>query len=91
MDRHLKQNLTATETWVRGLYMLLFLIVYNVAEAVLLLIVVFQFIHNLVTRKSNGPLLDFSDNLCAYLYEIWLYLSFNSNALPFPFLHIDGF
>ena len=30
-------------------------------------------------------MLDFSENLCAYLYEILLYVSFNSSELPFPF------
>ena len=85
MDKDLKQNLTATDTWVRGLYILLFLVVYSVVEALFLLIVVFQFLHTLLTRRTNEPLLDFSENLCAYLYEIWLYMSFNSNDLPFPF------
>ena len=49
------------------------------------LIVIFQFFHTLLTRKPNTPVLDFSENLCAYLYEILLYLSFNSHELPFPF------
>ena len=85
MDEDLKQNLTATDTWVRGLFMVLFLIIYGVAEVVFYLIVIFQFFHTLLTRKPNTPVLDFSENLCAYLYEILLYLSFNSHELPFPF------
>ena len=85
MDQDLKQNLTATDTWVRGLFMILFLIVYGVAKAVLYLIVFFQFFHTLLTGKPNSPVLEFSENLCAYLYEILLYISFNSNEMPFPF------
>jgi len=85
MDKELKQNLTATDTWVRALFMLLFLFVYGVAKAVFYLIVIFQFFHALITRHANDSLLDFSENLCAYLYEILLYLAFNSHDLPFPF------
>lgn len=85
MDENLRKNLTATDTWVRGLFMVLFLIAYGAAKAVLYLIVFFQFFHTLLTGKPNNPLLDFSENLCAYLYEILLYISFNSNDLPFPF------
>jgi hypothetical protein len=85
MDEDLKQNLTATDTWVRGLFMILFLIVYGCAKAVLYLIVFFQFFHTLFTGRPSSPLLDFSENLCAYIYEILLYISFNSNDMPFPF------
>ena len=85
MDEDLKQNLTATDTWVRGFFMVLFVIIYGIAEAVLYLIVIFQFFHTLLTRKPNNSVLDFSENLCAYLYEILLYISFNSHELPFPF------
>ena len=85
MRESLRQNLTATDTWVRGLFMLLFMIIYGVAKSVWYLIVLFQFIHTLFKGKPNDPLLDFSENLCAYLYEILLYVSFSSHDLPFPF------
>ena len=85
MDEELKRNLTATYTWMRGPFMLLFLVIYGLAEGIWFLIALFQFIHTLFTGKPSDPLLDFSENLCAYIYEILLYVSYSSDERPFPF------
>lgn len=85
MDEELRKNLTAADTWVRGVFMVLFAIVYGVAIGVLFLVIPFQFCHTLFVGKPSDPLLDFSENLCAYVYEILLYVSFNSDERPFPF------
>jgi hypothetical protein len=85
MDNEMKSSLTATDTWVRGLYMLLFAVIYSVTEFVLGLIVVFQFIHVLFSRDTNDRLLDFSSDLSVYIYQILQFLTFNSEAKPFPF------
>jgi len=90
MDKQLKQNLKAENTWVRGFFMVLFLIIYGISEGIWFLIVLFQFIHTLFTSKPSDPLLDFSENLCAYLYETLLYVSFNSDERPFPFAPWPG-
>jgi hypothetical protein len=85
MDNELKSSLTAADTWLRGLYMLLFTVVYSVTELVLGLVVVFQFIHVLVTRETNDRLLDFSSDLSVFIYQILQFLTFNSEAKPYPF------
>ena len=85
MDNEIKSSLTATDTWMRGLYMLLFTVIYSVTEFVLGLIVVFQFIHVLFSRDTNERLLDFSSDLSVYIYQILQFLTFNSDAKPYPF------
>ena len=85
MDNEIKSSLTATDTWMRGLYMLLFTVIYSVTESVLGLIVVFQFIHVLFSRDTNERLLDFSSDLSVYIYQILQFLTFNSEAKPYPF------
>tara|TARA_Y100000310_G_scaffold93800_1_gene91357 strand:+ start:2507 stop:2941 length:435 start_codon:yes stop_codon:yes gene_type:complete len=85
MDEDLRKNLTRADTWVRGLFMCLFMVVYTFAIGIWFLIVPFQFGHTLIVGKPNDPVLDFSENLCAYLYEILTYVSFGSEARPFPF------
>jgi len=85
MDNEIKSSLTATDTWMRGLYMLLFTVIYSVTEFVLGLIVVFQFIHVLFSRDTNERLLDFSSDLSVYIYQILQFLTFNSEAKPYPF------
>lgn len=90
MDEDLKQNLKAGNTWMRGFFMVLFVVIYGIAEGIWFLIVVFQFVHTLITRKPSDPLLDFSEHLCAYLYETLLYVSFNTDERPFPFAPWPG-
>jgi hypothetical protein len=79
------ENLKTRSTWIRGLFMLLFIAVYGMAEALLGAILLFQFVSLLLTRQTNSRLRDFSRQLCAFLYEIALYLSFNSDDKPYPF------
>ena len=85
MDDELKDNVKSPSTWRRGLFMVLFFVFYGFGEALLFLIVVFQFLHSLIAGDRNEALLEFSENLCAYLYEIMLYVSYNSEERPFPF------
>lgn len=70
--------------WVRGFYMLLMLVIWHVAEAVLLGVAVIQFIFAL-TGGPNERLTHFGKGLARYLQQIAAFVTFNSNELPFPF------
>jgi hypothetical protein len=85
MNEDLKHNLTRRSSWVRILYMLLFAIVFSVGEFVFSAVVLVQLGFVLVTSRPNARLLEFGGSLSAFLYQIFLFLSFNSEALPFPF------
>lgn len=85
MDDDVKDNLTSRSTWVRGLYMLLFALLYGVAEMVVTVVVVFQFAVRLFTGRPNDQLLVFGQSLATYLYQILLFLTFRSETHPFPF------
>jgi|ERR687891_117038 hypothetical protein len=80
-----KEHILATATWVRGLFIILFALVYSVAEAVLWLMVMIQFGFKLLTGETNQRLLDFSQRLSTFIYQILLYITFNSESKPFPF------
>lgn len=71
--------------WLRGLYMLLFALIYSVAEVITVPLVLFQFIHKALTGKTNQRLLSFGQSLSVFIYQIWRFLTFNSEILPFPF------
>ena len=71
--------------WLRGLFMLLFVVFYNVAEALALLVALFQFLHTLVTGTRNERLLDFGEYLSRYIYDVMAYLTYQSEDRPFPF------
>lgn len=71
--------------WLRGLYMLLFVVIYNVAEAVAMLLALFQFGHTVITGTTNGRLLTFGRHLSRYIYDILRYLTYASDRRPYPF------
>lgn len=70
---------------MRGLYILLFTFFYGIAEVVLFAVVVFQFLLTLFTGKTNERLLKLGQSLGTYIYQIVLYITFNSEHQPYPF------
>ncbi len=85
MEEAMKTRLRDKNIWMRGLYMLLFVIAYAIAETVLTFIVIFQFLAALFTGRVNEALLKFSSHLSAYIYEILRFITFNSETRPYPF------
>ncbi len=85
MDENMKENITSQNTWIRGLYMLLFALIYSIAEIVFTAVAVFQFLTALVTGKPNELLLNFGQSLSTYIYNIIRFFTFNSDEKPYPF------
>ncbi|MGB8276266.1 MAG: DUF4389 domain-containing protein [Alphaproteobacteria bacterium] len=73
------------QVWIRGLFMLLFMLFYHVAEIVGFAVVLFQFVHVLVAGRTNAQALSLGEGLAQYYKQIVRYLTFNSEDRPFPF------
>lgn len=71
--------------WVRGVYIILFGFIYSVAEVVMIAVVVLQFLFILFTKEKNEKLLIFGAELSSFLYQVFQFLTFNSDTRPFPF------
>jgi len=71
--------------WQRGLYMLLFAFLLGVAKFVVFTVVILQFLIVLLTEAPNAQLLQLGESLSAYIYQIMLFLTFNSEKRPYPF------
>lgn len=84
MDRKIKENLKETSTWLRALYMFLFLIIYWVAEVIIGAVIFFQFLSVLITSSKNEKLLSLGQSLSTFIYQIMTYLTFNSEVRPYP-------
>lgn len=80
-----KQQHNSSDLWIRGLYMLLFAVIYSVAELVVGAVVIIQFLMRLVLKEANRQLLDFGNSLSKYIYQILLFQTFNTEDKPFPF------
>ncbi|NOX42672.1 MAG: DUF4389 domain-containing protein [Gammaproteobacteria bacterium] len=85
MDDEIKQKLTNTNTWIRGLYMLLFLVVLGVTKFIVGALVVFQFLSTLFTGSCNERLVEFGQNLAQYIAQIVLFVCYGTEEKPYPF------
>ena len=85
MEEEMKQRLSNRDIWMRGLYMLLFVIAYSIAELVIAVLAVFQFLVVLFTGSGNENALRLGNNLSTYVYQILQFQTFNSETKPYPF------
>ena len=85
MNNEMKSSLTAADTWKRGLFMVLFVVIYSIAEFVLGMIVFFQFLHVLFNREINERLRELTTDISVFIYQILQFLTFNSEVKPYPF------
>lgn len=85
MSTVIKESVKDSSTWVRILYMLLFGLAYSVAEFVLITTVVVQVLFKLFTGDVNENLRVFGKQTSRYIYDVMLFLSFNTEERPFPF------
>lgn len=70
---------------LRIVWMLLFLLVWQVAELLLAGVVLLQLIYRLIYGAPNVGLLGFGDSLSQYLAQIGRFGTFNSDSKPWPF------
>jgi len=84
MSDELKEHVKDSSVWVRLLFMVLFAVLYWVAEVVLAVVVLFQFLSVLFTGQKNDKVLSFGAQLSTYAYQIFRYLTYNSEEKPFP-------
>ena len=85
MDDHLKQHITAKETWLRGLFILLFAFLLAVTRLVTWAVVLLQFLFTLVTGRPNTNLLTLGASLAHFIYQCFSYVTYNTDTRPFPF------
>ena len=82
---NIKDNAKNVDVWIRGLFILVFGVIFYFLYGLIWLLVVFQFIMKLITGELNPQLLDFSDSLIKYVSQILHYMTFKSEERPFPF------
>ncbi len=81
----LEQNLKRRATWIRLLFMAVFVAIYMLTRIIFGAVVVFQFLWVLFTAETNKQLTGLGQSLATYTYQVMRYLSFNSEDKPFPF------
>jgi hypothetical protein len=71
--------------WIRGLFMLLMALAYQVSGTVLCIVTIIQFLIMLMKDTPNARLVSFGRGMGRYLQQIVNFLTFATEELPFPF------
>lgn len=80
-----KDKLKDENYWLRLPFMLLFFFAWKLTELVLIGLVLVQLVFRLVTGKPQEQLLSLGSQLTLYAYQVFRYLTMNSDRKPFPF------
>lgn len=80
-----KRNVMLLSTWIRLLYMVLFVVILSGAMLVLKVAVVVQFLFRLVRGSEIARLSQFGVGLGNYFRAIILYLTYHTDEMPYPF------
>ena len=70
--------------WVRGLQMLIFAVLFGVAETVLLVLALLQFLWLLFAGERNRFIADFGEPLANWLAAVARFQTGRSDDKPFP-------
>jgi hypothetical protein len=84
-DRKFEEHVQSKETWLRLFYIVVLAACFGIAEAVAIAVVLFQFFHVLFSGERNENLVRFGDSLSQYLFHAASYMTYNTEARPFPF------
>ena len=85
MDEQINYNLTQLGTWKRIFFMLIFAAIGSLVRMLLWAIILLQIASTLLTGKANVNILNFGRSLSIYTCQILLFLTFNTETMPFPF------
>ena len=85
MAKTLKDHVGDGGTWIRMVYMILFAVIFNLAELVIAAVVVVQFLFKLLTGSENARLSAFGGQLAAYVQQTVAFLTYDSEDKPYPF------
>ena len=85
-----KENVRNVDTWMRGLFIAIFGVIFYFLIGIVWLLVIFQFITKVVTGSLNEQLERFSGGLTQYALQILNYVTYQSEERPFPFSPLPG-
>ncbi len=85
MQQEINDNLKKISTWKRIFFMLVFSVIVGLVRVLLWAIIFLQVASALLTGEPNKNILSLGRTLSTYLYHIILFLTYNTDSLPFPF------
>ncbi len=89
MEQDINDNLKKISTWKRIFFMMVYSVIVGLVRMLLWAVVLLQIASALLSGSPNENILNFGSKLSAYLYHILLFLTYNTEKLPFPFSDWD--
>ena len=84
-EQQINDNLKKLGTWKRIAFILVFAVIVGLVRILLWAVILLQIASTLLTGSPNSNILNFGRSLSAYIYHILIFLTFNTDRLPFPF------
>ena len=81
---------TMRDVWMRGLFMLLFVIGFTLGQWLVNLLAIIQFLWLLFAREPNHFIAGFGNSLAFWLGEVGRFLTCASDEKPFPWTAWPG-
>lgn len=78
-------NLKSQARWLRLLFMVGFSFAGYVSVLLIMLVAIIQIVHGFVTGESNQRLLQLSEGLNLFFFQVVQFITYNSDKKPFPF------
>ena len=80
-----KNNLTSEAFWLRLIFMLMSLLLVEIAASILVLLVIAQFFYRLFNVSNHQAMLQFSNSLGRFILHSYRFLSYQTESKPFSF------
>jgi len=74
----------AGNIWKRGLYMVIFAVLFALAETVLVVVALVQFFWMVFAKEKNAGLADFGQSLGRWLRQVAEFQTGSTDEKPFP-------
>lgn len=84
-SRRIEDHVKSRSTWLRALFMLVFILIYALSRLLVAAVVLLQFLCVLFTGETNARLRVFGQSLALYTCQLIRYLTYNTEVRPFPF------
>jgi hypothetical protein len=79
-----RSQLSRNSVWIRGLFMIVFMFAFGIAEMILALIAIVQFLWLLLHKEPNVLLVNFGKSLAFWLADVAAYQCCATEQKPFP-------
>ncbi|WP_114416344.1 DUF4389 domain-containing protein [Marinospirillum perlucidum] len=81
----LKARLQDESFWLRLPFVFLFFLAWKLTELIIIGLVLVQLVYRLFVGQPQPQLLALGSQLSRYAYQVFRYVTFNSDEKPFPF------